>query len=68
MREERELVVQMLEGKDEKGKDENRKENKEKKEKDLNRKREVEKNNFKLSKFKNVQSKVKPIMGNNQSK
>ena len=50
------------------GKDETIKENKEKKERNLDRKKEVEKNNYKLSKFKNVESKIKPIMGNNQSK
>jgi hypothetical protein len=34
-------------------------------EKQGNKKKEVEDNNFKLAKFKNVESKIKPLMGNN---
>jgi hypothetical protein len=36
--------------------------------KESNKKKEVEDNEFKLSKFKNVESKVKPMMSNPTSK
>ena len=59
LREEREAVLKVIE-KDEKKPPKVEVEVKAKKSND--RRKEIEHNNFKLSKFKNVESKVKPMM------